>query len=77
MSEQEPLGARIRRLRQERGMTQDSLALKSRVDQSGLSKLERGKASKMGRVQLSRLAGVLGVTFEDLTMGTDFHEQRE
>ena len=72
MSVVEPLGSRIRRLRMERGITQDSLALKSKVDQSGLSKFERGKAQKLGRVGLSRIAGVLGMTLEELTDGTDF-----
>jgi len=71
MSVVEPLGNRIRRIRMERGITQDSLALKSKVDQSGLSKFERGKAQTMGPVPLSRIASVLGMTLEELTDGTD------
>lgn len=58
-------------------MTQDSLALKAKVDQSGLSKLERGKGRTMGRVQLSRIASLLGMTFDDLIVGTDFQEKAE
>lgn len=72
MPEKEPLGTRIRRIRQERGMTQDSLALKAKVDQSGLSKLERGMSKKMGPFPLSRIAHVLDVSFDDLVTGTDF-----
>lgn len=69
--DREPLGARIRRLRQDLGFTQDRLALRANVDQSGLSKLERGRSRSMGRENLSRIAAVLGLTLEQLTDGTD------
>ena len=56
----EPIGARVRRLRQERGLAQDRLALEANVDQSGLSKFERGKSRHWGRAPLGRIAAVLG-----------------
>jgi len=68
----EPLGARIQSLRRELGYTQDHLALRARVDQSGLSKFERGKTKGMGIVALTRVAEILGTTFEALVEGTDY-----
>lgn len=70
----ESLGARIKRLRQERRLAQDRLAIEARIDQSGLSKFERGKERTVGRVPLTRIAAVLGVTFDDLVAGTDYVE---
>ena len=71
----EPLGSRIRRLRQEQGLTQDGLSLKARVDQSGLSKVERLKQSRLGPVPLTRVARVLGLTLAALVEGTDYGEK--
>ena len=68
----EGLGPRIRRLRTEQGLTQDRLALRARVDQSGLSKLERQASKRMGPVPLTRIAEVLGITFDELVEGTDY-----
>lgn len=68
----EPLGARIRRLRQEKDLPQDRLALKANVDQSGLSKFERGHSNRFGPTPLTRIAAVLGVTYEQLIEGTDY-----
>ena len=71
----EPLGSRIRRLRSEQNLTQDSLAIRAHVDQSGLSKLERLKATKMGPIPLTRIAGILGMSFEELVDGTEYKKQ--
>jgi transcriptional regulator with XRE-family HTH domain len=69
----EPIGVRIRRLRQERGVPQDRLAIEAHVDQSGLSKFERGIPGKtFGDTPLRRIAASLGVSFEELTRGTDY-----
>lgn len=68
----EHLGARIRRLRTERGLSQDRLALEANVDQSGLSKFERGREYKIGRPGLERIAVVLGIGYDTLIAGTDF-----
>src|SRR5438128_402934 len=38
----EEIGNRVRRLRVQKGLSQDRLALEAHVDQSGLSKVERG-----------------------------------
>ena len=40
----EVLGERVKRLQMARKLTQDRLSIHANVDQSGLSKLERGKA---------------------------------
>jgi transcriptional regulator with XRE-family HTH domain len=69
----EPLGTKIRRLRQAKGLPQDRLAIHARVDQSGLSKFERGqKGHRMGRVPLTRIAQALGTSFDALVAETDY-----
>lgn len=70
----ESLGTKIRRLRGERGISQDRLAIEAMVDQSGLSKFERGVRGKhkLGRIPLERIARVLRVTYEELVSDTDF-----
>jgi transcriptional regulator with XRE-family HTH domain len=67
----ESLGARIRRLRTDQGLSQDRLALESRVDQSALSKLERQR-QRMGEIPLRRLAATLKLSFDELVAGTDY-----
>jgi transcriptional regulator with XRE-family HTH domain len=67
----EPIGSRVRRLRMELGLAQDRLAIEAHVDQSGLSKFERGGRG-FGRVPLERIARVLGIPFDALVDGTDF-----
>jgi transcriptional regulator with XRE-family HTH domain len=67
------LGSRIRQLRTEKGLGQDRLAVLAHVDQSGLSKLERGSRG-LGEVAVRRVAGVLGIEYEVLIAGTDFEE---
>jgi len=67
----EPIGTRVRRLRLERGIAQEHLSIEAHVDQSGLSKFERG-ARNLGEVPLRRVANVLGLSFEDLISGSDF-----
>jgi DNA-binding XRE family transcriptional regulator len=67
----EEIGSRVRRLRIEKGLSQDRLALEAHVDQSGLSKFERGNRG-LGKIPLTRIAGVLGIPLGDLISGTDF-----
>lgn len=67
----ERIGERIRRLRLERGLGQERLAIESGVDQSGLSKIERGKQAHIGELALRRVAATLGLTYADLVRGTD------
>lgn len=68
----EPIGEKIKRLRSERRLSQDRLAIESQIDQSGLSKFERGKDRSMSETPLRRIANVLKVTFEELVAGTDY-----
>ena len=75
MSTTEALGGKIRRLREERGIGQERLAIESNVDQSGLSKFERGKANRsFSEAALRRIAGCLGISFELLIEGTDYQQ---
>jgi transcriptional regulator with XRE-family HTH domain len=72
-SDVEALGAKIKRLRLERGLAQDRLAIEANVDQSGLSKFERGKQkNRFGPEPLTRIAKILGLTLPELTDRTDF-----
>lgn len=72
-SASETLGARIRRLRGDLGLGQERLAIEAKVDQSGLSKFERGKENRaLSDAALRRIAATLGVTFEKLIDGTDY-----
>ncbi len=77
MEEQlEPIGAKIRRLRQAKGLPQDRLAIQAKVDQSGLSKFERGQEGhRLGPVPLSRIAEVLGISFAALVESTDYNSR--
>jgi transcriptional regulator with XRE-family HTH domain len=68
----ERIGAKIRRLRQERKISQDRLSIEAHVDQSGLSKFERGGEREFAPQSLSRVAKVLGLTLDELTAGTDW-----
>jgi DNA-binding XRE family transcriptional regulator len=70
LKEHEALGNKIRRLRAEIGVGQERLAIEANVDQSGLSKFERGKDRSMSRNSLDRIAHVLGLTYEQLIEGT-------
>jgi|GEM_PF-1104644 len=72
----EPIGARVKRLRQERKLVQDRLAIEATVDQSSLSKFERGVDQGLGPAPLGRIAKVLGVTLEELTANTDWRCQQ-
>jgi transcriptional regulator with XRE-family HTH domain len=69
----ENIGSKVRRLRIEKGYSQDRLAIEAHMDQSGLSKFERGGRG-VGRIPLTRIASVLGISFEDLISGTDLQE---
>jgi len=59
------LGPRVRQLRQAMGLPQDRLALSADIDQSALSKFERG-VRPLGRGALERIAEVLKLTYDEL-----------
>jgi len=67
----ENIGAKVKRLRIEKGYSQDRLAIEAHMDQSGLSKFERGGRG-VGPVILTRIAKVLGISYEELISSTDF-----
>lgn len=71
----EALGAKIRRLRTERSLGQERLAIEANIDQSGLSKFEREKDRRgLSAAALERLAKVFGLSFEELVNGTDWKQ---
>lgn len=62
------LGANVRRLRRERGVSQEELAFGAGMKRSYLSDLERGTRNPTVRA-LGRLAAALGVEPSDLLVG--------
>ena len=65
------VGSRLRRLRNERGLTQAELARQIGIQQSDLSRMEKGEY----RVSLDNLFKILGVF--DLDLADFFGEQHE
>ena len=65
------VGSRLRRLRKERGLTQAELARQIGIQQSDLSRMEKGEY----RVSLDNLFKILGVF--DLDLADFFGEQHE
>jgi transcriptional regulator with XRE-family HTH domain len=59
------VGANVRRLRKERGLTQESLALDATIDLTYLGGIERGRRNPSVEV-LGRLANALGAHPRDL-----------
>ncbi len=59
------IGIRIRRLRKERGITQQTLAEFSNQEPSNISHIERG-ATKLGLPTIVNIANALEVTVDDL-----------
>lgn len=68
MSDPKDIGERIRRLRQERGITQEELAGEVGVSRSAVAQWETGRAGQLTG-NLARIADVLGVGLEQLTHG--------
>ena len=62
------IGARIARWRLEQGVKQDELARRARINQSYLSKIERGKSEPALTIGC-RLAHALGRTTDELCTG--------
>jgi len=62
------VGARLRKARRARGISQESLALAANLDRSFVSGLERGEFN-VSLLALAKLARVLGVTLGALVEG--------
>ena len=58
-------GSAVRRVRVERGMSQEALALAADVDRSYLGRVERGD-SVIALLVVARIARALGVTVEQI-----------
>lgn len=67
------LGKQLALLRESRGLSQNKLAIISKVPQSAISEIEAGKRRNPGIFYLQQLAAALGVTLVELT-GVD-HRQ--
>ena len=63
------LGQRIRRLRQEKGWTQEDLERESGISQVYISRLESGATASVRVDTFSQLAKALGVTMDNLYTG--------
>lgn len=68
MTETEEVGARLKHAREARGLSQVELAKRARIDQTSVSKAERGKL-RLGVAVSGRLADTLGVTTQWLMRG--------
>jgi transcriptional regulator with XRE-family HTH domain len=66
LEEQASLGARIRKLREEQGMSLGDLEAKCRVTKGYLSQLESGKAVNPSVTSVVKIARGLGVRLADL-----------
>lgn len=68
MSDPKDIGERIRRLRSDRGITQEELAGEVGVSRSAVAQWETGRAGQLTG-NLARIADVLGVNLDQLTHG--------
>lgn len=66
------IGARVRELRHQKGLTLTELAQQSNVSKSYLSTVENGTGSRPGAAVLHKLAVTLGVSLADL-LGRSVH----
>lgn len=68
------LGARIRALRREQGISQERLAAVARLDRSYMGKVERGERD-IGIDNVGKIARTLGVEVHELFLFMDAHAQ--
>jgi transcriptional regulator with XRE-family HTH domain len=64
------LGVTIRRLRRQRGLSQEALADRAHIDRSYMSSIERGRRN-LSVLNVARIAGALRVPLCDLLYGQD------
>lgn len=70
MSIERVVGTNVRRIRLERGISQEGLAYDSEIDRAYLGYLERGTRNPTVRL-LARIAEVLGCTVAELVTESD------
>lgn len=66
----ELLGRKIRKLRQEKGLSQEEFAHTANIDRSYIGQIERGERN-IAFFNLLKIARALGVKVSDLTEGID------
>ncbi len=62
------IGNRIRKIRNQQGISQEKLALKADIDRTYLASVEAGKRN-ISIVNLEKILNALGVTFCDFFQG--------
>ncbi len=67
-----PIARRLKKLRATAGMSQQSLAVAAGLSVSLVSQIERGSRSDPRISTTTALAKALGVTLDELVVGTDF-----
>ncbi len=63
-------GERLRKLRQERGFTQEEVALRADITTSYYGQLERGTANP-SVAMLEKICAVMGISISDIFTGSD------
>ena len=66
----EKVGARIRELRNQQGVSQEKLALKAELDRTYLAGVELGRRNPSIK-SLEKIISALGTSFEDFFKGFD------
>lgn len=70
------MGARIVRLREDKGWNQPELAIRAGISQPSLWSLENGKTMEVTHRTLVRIAATLGTTAEYLWTGVEAEDER-
>lgn len=65
------LGSRIKKAREDKGMSQSDLARETDIEQSHISKIEAGYFPRSNVFLIGRIAKVLGITLDSLITGNE------
>jgi transcriptional regulator with XRE-family HTH domain len=71
MSDADPAGATVHRLRLERGVTQEALAFKANITIASLSRIERGAVADPKVSTLRKIAKALNMSLVELLAVAD------
>lgn len=65
---EEKVGQKIKQIRNEKGLSQEKLALKAEIDRTYLAGVEQGKRNPSLK-SLEKIVEALGISFQDLFEG--------
>ena len=65
---EEKVGQKIKQIRNEKGLSQEKLALKAEIDRTYLAGVEQGKRNPSIK-SLEKIVEALGISFQDLFEG--------